>query len=260
MVIELKAKKALVCGGSRGIGRAIAEVFAKAGAEVHLVARGEADLAQAMTALKRDHGQRHGSLSMDLGNSTSLDKGIPILLQRGPYHILVNNSSGPVPKRITESSPADLLQVFNQHMIASHRLTMALLAGMRSIGQGRIINVMGTSHKSIVVGLGPSVMRASVGVWAKALSREVAGDGITVNNLLAGPVDGGELPNVIQHLARIEGITSEELETRVRHDVPAGRFATLQEIAEAALYLASDNASFITGSDLIIDGGSMRSA
>lgn len=200
----------------------------------------------------------HEYIALDLSTPDDVLVQAGELAKGAPYHILFLNSTGPRPNLITSSSRPELDLVYHQHVLAPHILAMALLPGMQREGFGRIINMMGTSHRSIVKGLGPSVLRAANAAWAKALAREVAHDGITVNNLLAGPVDGGELYDTISKVAALEGRDAKEYAERLRNEVPAGRFATLDEVAQVACFLASPRSAFITGTDLVIDGGSLR--
>lgn len=257
--MELTGKRALVCGGSRGIGKAVAMVFAEAGARVTLLAR-EAEPMRTMIAreLHVVSEGAHGHITLDLSKPDEVQEQAQHLAQGAPYHILFLNSTGPRPNLIATSTKAELDQVYHQHVLAPHLLAMALLPGMRAEGFGRIINMMGTSHKSIVKGLGPSVLRAANAAWAKALAQEVGPDGITVNNLLAGPVDGGELYDTIARVARMDDADPEAYADQLRAQNPRRRFARLEEVAKAALFLASSQADFINGTDLVIDGGSLR--
>lgn len=257
--MELTGKRALVCGGSRGIGRAVALAFAEAGARVTLLAR-EVEPMRDMIGrqLRVVNEGAHGYIDLDLSKPDEVQEQARHLADGAPYHILFLNSTGPRPNLIASSSRSELDRVYHQHVLAPHLLATALLPGMQRVGYGRIINMMGTSHRSIVKGLGPSVLRAANAAWAKALAREVAAHGITVNNLLAGPVDGGELYDTIARVAALEGRDPGAYAEQLRKEIPAGRFARLEEIAQAALFLASEHGSFINGTDLVIDGGSLK--
>ena len=257
--MEFAGKRALVCGGSRGIGRAVAMAFAEAGARVTLLAR-EVEPMRDMIGreLRVVNEGAHDYIGLDLSKPDDVQEQARHLADGAPYHILFLNSTGPRPNMISESSRTELDGVYHQHVLAPHLLAMALLPGMRREGFGRIINMMGTSHRSIVKGLGPSVLRAANAAWAKALAREVAAEGITVNNLLAGPVAGGELYDTIARVADLEGSDAATYTENLRRGIPAGRFAKLDEIAQAALFLASTKGAFITGTDLVIDGGNLR--
>lgn len=257
--MEFAGKRALVCGGSRGIGRAVAIAFAEAGARVTLLAREEEPLREMIARhLPVVPEGSHSYIDLDLSKPDDVQERARHLADNAPYHILFCNSTGPRPNLIARSTRTELDAVYRQHVLAPHLLATALLPGMRREGFGRIINMMGTSHRSIVKGLGPSVLRAANAAWAKALAREVAAEGITVNNLLAGPVDGGELYDTIARVADLEGSDAAAYTENLRRGIPAGRFAKLDEVAQAALFLASTKGAFITGTDLVIDGGNLR--
>lgn len=256
--MELSGKRALVCGGSRGIGRAVAFAFAEAGARVTVLAREEEPLRKMVAEMRVPDEGSHSFFEMDLSLPDDVERGARLLVKDPPFHILFLNSTGPRPNLIAQSTRAELDGVYNQHVLAPHLLALALLPGMRRAGYGRIINMMGTSHRSIVKGLGPSVLRAANAAWAKALAHEVGPEGITVNNLLAGPVDGGELSDTIKRVAELEGSDAEAYTEHLRNSNPRRRFARLEEVAQAALFLASAKGDFINGTDLVIDGGSLK--
>jgi len=257
--MELTGKRALVCGGSRGIGRAVAMAFAEAGARVTLLAREEEPMREMLARqLPVVPEGSHGYIPLDLSKPDNVQEQARHLAKGAPYHILFLNSTGPRPNLIVNSTRVELDAVYNQHVLAPHLLAMALLPGMRSAGFGRIINMMGTSHRSLVRGLGPSALRAANAAWAKSLAQEVGPDGITVNNLLAGPVDGGELYDTIRRVAEMENTDPEAYTDQLRMQNPRRRFARLDEVAKAALFLASSHADFINGTDMVIDGGSLK--
>jgi 3-oxoacyl-[acyl-carrier protein] reductase len=253
----LEGRRALVCGSSQGIGRAIAVHFADLGAEVILLARSEAELQRLCGRLGSLPGQRHAYLAADLAHADRLKKLLEERLPEFlPIHILVNNSGGPPGGLLYEAAPQEFIEAFTQHLVSSQILVQALLAGMKSEGFGRIINIVSTSVKQPIPGLGVSnTVRGSVASWAKTLARELAPFGVTVNNILPGATETARLASIVEAEA---GRLNEPIETvveQMKKAIPLGRFAKPEEIAYAAGFLASDQAAYITGVNLPVDGG-----
>lgn len=253
----LEGKRALVCGSSQGIGRAIAVHFADQGAEVILLARSEAELQRLCSQLGSLQRQRHACLAADLACpdrlKTLLDERLPELL---PVHILVNNTGGPRGGLLYEAAPHEFIEAFTQHLVSSQILVQALLTGMKSELFGRIINIVSTSVKQPIPGLGVSnTVRGAVALWAKTLARELAPFGITVNNILPGATETARLASIVEAEANRSNEPIEAVVEQMKSSIPLGRFAKPEEIAYAAGFLASDQAAYITGINLPVDGG-----
>jgi 3-oxoacyl-[acyl-carrier protein] reductase len=253
----LEGRRALVCGSSQGIGRAIAVHFADQGADVVLLARNEAELQRLCRRLGSLQRQRHAYLAVDLAHPDRLKKlleeRLPQLL---PIHILVNNTGGPPGGLLHEAAPHAFIEAFTQHLISSQILVQALLAGMKSEGFGRIINIVSTSVKQPIPGLGVSnTVRGSVALWAKTLAGELAPFGITVNNILPGATETARLASIVDAEASRSNKPIEAIVEQMKNAIPLGRFAKPEEIAYAAGFLASDQAAYITGVNLPVDGG-----
>jgi 3-oxoacyl-[acyl-carrier protein] reductase len=260
MNTELRGRHALVCGGSEGIGRAAAEAFAAAGADVTLLARGAERLAAAVAALPRRADQRHGHIAVDVGDSSALQAAVAALVARDPVHILVNNTAGPPGGPAHTADPEQFVAVFRQHLVAGQLLVQAVLPGMRAAGWGRIVNVISTSVKEPIANLGVSnTIRGAVASWAKTLSRELAADGITVNNVLPGYTRTQRLEQILQERATAGGKSTDDIARAMLATVPAGRFADPAEIAAAIAFLASPAAGYVNGVSLPVDGGRMQS-
>lgn len=254
---ELKGKTALVCGASRGIGLAAAQALAAHGCRVVLMARHEADLLQAMQQLQEVYPNEHDVIVGDAVDYSSLAQSVGRWVEKhGSIHILVNNSGGPPPGPIQGAQSDAFMAAFTQHLLASHELSQCLIPGMRHAGYGRIINVISTSVKQPLHGLGVSnTVRASVASWAKTLSVEVAPFGITVNNVLPGATKTERLGQIIRGKAIRDGRTMEEVEQDMLGEIPAGRFGRPEEIAAAIAFLAGPTAGYINGINLPVDGG-----
>lgn len=255
--ISLQNKTALICGSSQGIGFAIAEAFAKAGANCLLLSRNEEALKQALKSLPVvSNTQKHEIIVADLSDMGSVDELAGELKMRGTIHILVNNSGGPKPGPITDAEPADFLAAFQQHIIAAQKLVQALLPGMKEGRYGRILNVISTSVRIPIANLGVSnTTRGAMASWAKSLSNEVAADGITVNNLLPGLTNTQRLHSLIQAEARRLDKTEEEIRSGMINSIPAKRFGDPSELANLACFLASPLAAYINGNSITVDGG-----
>jgi 3-oxoacyl-[acyl-carrier protein] reductase len=257
MEITLEGKRALICGASRGIGRGVAQVLAEMGAEVVLLARNEEMLQEVCSSLPAKFGQKHKFATVDLSDWQVFRKQIDeSIAAYGNFHILVNNSGGPAPGPIVDAKPEDFIAAFNQHLVANHMLMQKLLPGMKEAGYGRIINVVSTSVKVPIDGLGVSnTVRAAVASWAKTLSNEVGKFGITVNNVLPGSIQTSRLDSILTDRGKRQDKTLDDVRAAFIDTTAVKRFGTVEEIAGAIGFLASSAANYITGVSLAVDGG-----
>lgn len=257
MNLNLKNKNALVCGSTQGIGWESAVELALMGANVTLLARNEDALKEKLKDLPADANQKHDYLVADFSNTESVLESVKSLLNTGKnIDILINNTGGPAGGNILDESPEKFLAVFNQHLIINQMLVQLLVPGMKSNGFGRIVNVISVSVKQPIVGLGVSnTVRWAVASWAKTLSKEIAGFGITVNNVLPGYTKTQRLVQVNEERAKAQGISVTELEKQLLANVPTGKFASAEEVAAAVAFLCSPAAASINGINLPVDGG-----
>lgn len=257
MDLGLAGKKALVCGSSQGIGKAVAYELASLGASVTLVARNEAKLQAALKELPHVHNNQHDYLCMDFTEPEKVQQKIADYLKKNPeIHILLNNSGGPKPGTILTAVPKEFQEAFSQHLLMNHILAQALIPGMKKVGYGRIVNIVSISVKEPIPGLGVSnTIRAAVASWAKTLATELAPFGITVNNVLPGYTNTERLRSLIAEKAKQANKTEAEMADQMRSLIPARRFAESSETAAAVAFLASPAASYITGVNLPVDGG-----
>ena len=260
MDLNLAGKHALVCGGSEGIGRATAYELALLGAEVTLLARRAEVLREVAAALPTPQAQRHDWLTADMRNPASLHMQVEALTAERPVHILINNTGGPPGGPAHTASAGAFEAAFAQHLLANHALVQAVLPGMRARGWGRIVNVISTSVREPIPNLGVSnTIRGAVASWAKTLSRELASDGITVNNALPGYTETARLRQIVSDRAHHSGQTEDAVTRAMLNTVPAARFAQAAEVAAAIAFLCSPAAAYINGVSLAIDGGRMNS-
>jgi 3-oxoacyl-[acyl-carrier protein] reductase len=254
---DLSGRHALVCGASRGIGRATAEALAKRGASVTLLARNAELLSDVRDALPVVGEARHSALAVDLEAAASLPQQLEAVNR--PVHILLNNAGGPPSGPILDATPEAFRTGFERLLIAAHLLAQEFVPGMREAGYGRIVNIISTSVREPIPNLGVSnTLRAATAAWAKTLSREVAADGITVNNVLPGFTATDRLSNIFKARSERSGKSIDEVKEAMRGQVPAGRFAEPEETATAIAFLASPAAGYITGVSLPVDGGRLH--
>jgi len=253
MEILLSGRRALVTGGSKGIGRAIAEQFAASGASVTLVARDADELKKIIAQLP---GSGHSYIAADFSQTETALSAMKSFVTNHPVDILVNNTGGPPAGAIENATWEQFVLALEMHVKMAHSLSQCVLPHMRKQQFGRIINVISTSVKIPIAGLGVSnTTRGAMASWAKTLATEIAKDGITVNNILPGFVETGRLESLIAGKAKSAGTSQEVISTEMIHGIPAGRFGKPEELAYYAAFLASDKAAYITGTSLQIDGG-----
>jgi len=258
---SLNGFNALVCGSTSGIGLSTAQEFAISGASVTLFARNEEKLQNTLSLLKNIDDQNHQYIVGDFNYPDNINKIVTAHIASGnKYHILINNSGGPKGGPIVEAETSEFIDGFNRHLICNHMLAQALLPGMKNLNYGRIINIISTSVKEPITGLGVSnTIRGAVASWAKTLSIEVAKDGITVNNILPGFTKTDRLSSLIKANARSKGKSEDTVILDMKNQVPSGRFGFPEETAKAIAFLSSTAAGYINGVSLAIDGGRLSS-
>jgi len=256
-MIDLDSKRALVCGSTQGIGLACARAFARCGAEVTLLARDESALAAALQSLERPSGQRHALLRADFHNPDAVRcAASDHVAASGPIHILLNNTGGPPAGPVLDAAPDAFRLAFAQHLLCNQFLVQALVPGMKSLGYGRILNIISTSIKQPIRGLGVSnTIRGAVASWSKTLAEELGPFGITVNNILPGATLTGRLRAIIAARAKRAGVDETVVEEEMKREIPLRRFAEPEEVAMAACFLASPAAAYVSGINLPVDGG-----
>jgi 3-oxoacyl-[acyl-carrier protein] reductase len=257
MNLDLSNYTALVCGSTQGIGKATAIELASLGAKVVLVARNAGALESVCAALPRPTNQEHGWLEADFSKPQEVEAAIKQFINNGnQVHILVNNTGGPPAGPIADATTAAFLAAFEQHLVCNHLLMQAVIPGMKEAKYGRVINVISTSVKQPLKGLGVSnTIRAAVANWSKTLSIELAPFGITVNNVLPGATATQRLSSIIENKSKKLNHSVDEVEQEMLNEIPAGRFAQPEEIAAAIAFLASPAASYINGINVPVDGG-----
>ncbi|HLF20750.1 MAG TPA: SDR family oxidoreductase [Bacteroidota bacterium] len=257
MNLDLTGKRAIVCGSTQGIGKAVAVELAHCGAQVTLIARNEENLKKVKDQLSVAHSQRHGYIVADFFDPATLKKKISdFIASNQAVHILVNNTGGPRGGPIVDAKVEEFQSAFSAHLVCNHILAQAVLSGMKQERYGRIVNIVSTSVWQPIPGLGVSnTVRAAVASWAKTLAGELGPFGITVNNVLPGATNTTRLQSIIEHRARESDKSIDEISRSMIAEIPVGRFGEPEEIASVVAFLASPAASYITGVSIPVDGG-----
>ena len=258
--INLQNRNALVCGASKGIGKACAIRLAQAGASVCILSRNAVLLEELLHQLPRSQNQNHHVVVANMEDPQDLEKKIHHVVLNFPIHILVNNTGGP-PAGPAHTATAEAFEsAFKQHLIANQLITSQLIAGMKEAAYGRIINIISTSVKQPIDNLGVSnTIRGAVANWAKTLANVLAAFNITVNNILPGATRTERLESIIEKERVLHQKSQQEIENHLLAAIPMKRFAEPEEIANAVAFLASPLAAYITGINVPIDGGRTKS-
>jgi 3-oxoacyl-[acyl-carrier protein] reductase len=254
MNLSLRNKRAVVCGSTQGIGKAIAEELSRQGVNLTLIARDREALENVIKKLDTSLGQSHDYLCVDFSDDNFENK-ISDLSSLN-IDILINNTGGPASGPITDANPDDFLLAFKMHLLNNQLLIKKVIDNMKKNSFGRIINIISTSVKAPIPGLGVSnTIRAAVANWAKTLSLELGPYGITVNNVLPGFTSTNRLKSLIKKKSTILGKSISEVESEMKNTVPLKRFGDASEVANAVVFLSSPAASYINGINLPVDGG-----
>ena len=259
---DLSGRTALVCGASQGIGLASAVALAELGCRVTLFARDPERLGGAQAALPNVEGtqpdQRHDIAVADFFDPAMVLDEAKGALERagGVFDILVNNTGGPPGGPIAEATGEAFLKGMTAHLVNNQNLARLVLPGMKERGYGRIVNIISTSVKCPIPGLGVSnTVRAAVAAWAKTLAGEVAQEGVTVNSVLPGFTDTARLASLFEGKAARQGVESKAVKDEAIASIPMGRLGTPEEVAAAVAFYCTPAAGYITGTVLAVDGG-----
>lgn len=258
--IDLKSKQALVGGATSGIGLATAEKMAEHGCSVTVMGRSNEKCERVVQKLDSNAGQIHDFICVDANDSEELRKQLKNYAKtKSEVHFWVNNIGGPDAKSLLVTTTEDLDEVFRLHVLASQIILETLDPKFSQQKYGRIVNVLGTSLISHVTYLAPSSIRSAVLNWSKHAAMELGEYGVTVNNIMPGPVDTPELKRLTEQLADIKNTTPENILESVVNDTILKRVAQPNEIANVILLMVSKYFNYATGSTLIIDGGMSKS-
>jgi 3-oxoacyl-[acyl-carrier protein] reductase len=260
MDLKLKDKVIMIAAASQGIGYGIAEAAAREGARLSLCSRSREKIEQAAGTLRDQFGIEARGYVCDAGDSEAVtDWSQSTLREFGGVYGLVVNAGGPPPGGFDSFDDADWDHAFNLTLMSAVRMIRGVLPTMRGQRHGSILTLTSSSVKEPIDNLLLSnVFRSGVVSLVKTLSNEVASDGIRVNNLVPGRIDTERVQTVDRMNAEKKGITVEEQQRQQWHTIPLGRYGSIQDMGNAAVFLLSDAAAYITGATLVVDGGKTR--
>jgi 3-oxoacyl-[acyl-carrier protein] reductase len=257
MDLGIKGRIALIGGGSKGLGRAVATSLAREGAVVTIMARNEAELKATAEEIGSETGGQVEYLAVDLGNPERTGEAAAATVKKhGRVDVLVNNAGGPPTGQFLDFSDREWESAFRLNLLSAVNLARVVVPGMKDRKWGRIINCTSIAVKQPIDGLILSnAVRAGVHGWAKSLANELAPFGITVNNILPGYTMTDRVRGMAEALARKQGASIEDVYNDMASAVPMGRIGRPEDFGELAAFLASEQAGYITGASIPIDGG-----
>jgi 3-oxoacyl-[acyl-carrier protein] reductase len=255
MDLGIAGKWALVCGASKGLGLGCAQALAEAGVNLLIVARGADALAQAAQTLREQHGVQVLAVAADI---TTADGRAQVFAARADFDIVVTNAGGPPPGDFRQWERGDWLAAIDANMLAPIELMKATVDGMAARGFGRIVNITSGAVKAPidVLGLSNGARSGLTGfVAGVSRQRQLAANHVTINNLLPGWFDTDRIRSIFSGAAEKTGTTVEYQYAARMKSIPAGRIGSAQEFGQTCAFLCSQHAGYITGQNILIDGG-----
>ena len=258
MDLGITGRKAIICASSRGLGRACATALAEAGVEVVINGRDEATLDATAEEMRKATGAEVTAVAADVGTAEGQDA---IFAACPEPDILVNNNGGPPLRNFRELSREDMLAGVTQNMVTPIELIQRVVDPMIARKFGRIVNITSASVKMPIVGLDlSSGARAGLTAFIAGVARDIAEHNVTINGILPGLFDTDRLRTGMQGMAKLQDMTFDEVAAQRRSSVPAKRFGDPQEFGRACAFLCSAHAGYITGQNLLLDGGLFNSS
>jgi len=254
MDLGIAGRRALVCAASRGLGRGCAEALASEGVEVTICARTGADVKRAADEIGAATGRRVAWLACDI--TTPAGRAAALAACPAP-DILVNNAGGPPPGDFRDWDREAWLRALDANMLTPIELIKATVDGMAARGFGRIVNITSSAVKAPIdiLGLSNGARSGLTGFVAGVARSAIAARGVTINNLLPGKFDTDRLAATVTAAAGKSGKTVDDVRLAQQAQIPAGRYGTTQEFGAICAFLCSQHAGYITGQNVLIDGG-----
>jgi 3-oxoacyl-[acyl-carrier protein] reductase len=262
MTLDFSNKNILIGGSTDGIGWECAKLFSSLGGNVTLISRNILKLEKRRAELINNGSQNHNIVALDYTNPELVEKSLSVFITQNKlkFDIVVNNTGGPPGGLLHEANSQELLNAFNMHLVSFHKILGLTVDDMKNQPHGRIINIISTSVKQPLNGLGVSnTIRGAVANWSKTLANELGQFNITVNNILPGATNTGRLNEIISAKANKLNKDQSEIADQMANEVPMKRIAEPIEVANAVVFLASEMASYINGVNLPVDGGRTKS-
>ena len=256
MDLGIAGKRALVCASSKGLGKGCALALAEAGVNLVMNARGAEALEAAAQEIRDTYGVEVTTVVADVATVEGQAK---LLEVAGQVDILVNNAGGPPPGMWSDWDRDDFIKALDANMLAPIALMTALMPGMMDRGWGRVVNITSQSVRAPVAVLGLSgAARTGLTGYVAGTSRQVAGSGVTINNLLPGLHATDRAVSLDQGASKAQGITMDEAKAQRVASIPAGRYGTIEEFGATCAFLCSQHAGYIIGQNWLLDGGNVN--
>lgn len=258
MDLGLQGKWALVCGASKGLGLGCAQALVQEGVNVLIVARGEAQLAQAASNLVANYAKSTGASVLFCAQDITTAAGREaVFAVRKDFDIVVTNAGGPPPGDFRDWDRDAWIKAVDANMLTPIELIKATVDGMAARGFGRIVNITSSSVKSPIdiLGLSNGARSGLTGFVAGVARSSLAAKGVTINNLLPGKFDTDRIAATVQATATKSGKTVEEIRASHQALIPMGRYGTPQEFGQVCAFLCSQHAAYMTGQNVLLDGG-----
>ncbi|QYZ71055.1 SDR family oxidoreductase [Neotabrizicola shimadae] len=253
MDLGIRGRKALVCAGSKGLGRGCAEALAGAGVDLILNARGSEALEATAEAIRVRHGVAVSTIAADIVTEAGRAE---VLAAAGEVDILVTNAGGPPPGLWSDWGREDFIKALDANMLTPIALMTALVPGMMTRKWGRVVNITSQSVKAPIPQLGLSnAARTGLTGYVAGTSRQVAPFGVTINNLLPGIHDTDRATALDGGVVKAKGISLAEARAERMATIPARRYGTAEEFGAMCAFLCSVHAGFIVGQNILLDGG-----
>ncbi|KXF90672.1 SDR family oxidoreductase [Phaeobacter inhibens] len=253
MDLGLAGKRALVCASSKGLGLGCVEALAEAGVDLVMNARGAEALLASAQSIRDAHGVNVETIAADVTTEAGQAK---VIAAAEGVDILVTNAGGPPPGLWSDWGREDFIKALDANMLTPIALIKALVPGMMERGWGRVVNITSQSVKAPIPVLGLSnAARTGLTGYVAGTSRQVAAQGVTINNLLPGIHATDRAVSLDTGVAQQQGISLEQAAEQRAASIPAGRYGTRQEFGATCAFLCSQHAGFIIGQNILLDGG-----